>query len=80
MIKDGFGQGYLFDNHWSATVMDGEEDLHPSPLPPHNHGSLLWAPPPSFSLAQLKVSPRFKREISNWIKIARSPKTEACAP
>lgn len=39
MIKDGFGQDYLFDNHWSATVMDGEEDLHPSPLPPHNHGS-----------------------------------------
>lgn len=37
-------------------------------------------PPPSFSLAQLKVSPHFKREISNWIKIARSPKTESRAP
>ena len=41
MIKDGFGQSYLFDNHWSATVMDGKEKFYPSLLPPHNHGSLF---------------------------------------
>lgn len=80
MIKDGFGQDYLFDNHWSATVMDDGEDLHPSPLPPHNHGSPFWSHLIYFPLAQLKVSTHFKREISNWIKIAHSPKTETRAP
>lgn len=47
MIKDGFGQGYLFDNHWSATVMDGKEDLHPS-LPSHPITTAPSSDPPLF--------------------------------
>lgn len=64
MIKDGFGQGYLFDNHWSATVMDDEEDPPSPPLLLYNHSSLFWShlsyhPHPP---AQLKVSAHFKKQ------------------
>ena len=67
MIKDGFGQGYLFDNHWSATVMDGEEDLLPSPLPPHNGGSLFWSPlihsPRPSSRSRLTLKEKYQIEL-----------------
>lgn len=67
MIKDGFGQGYLFDNHWSATVMDGEEDLLPPPLPPHNGGSLFWSPlihsPRPSSRSRLTLKEKYQIEL-----------------
>lgn len=78
MIKDGFGQGYLFDNHWSATVMDGGEDLCFSLLPPHNHGSLLWSPPPNHFLWPCSRSPlTFKEKYQIELKLLAHPKQSA---
>lgn len=74
MIKDGFGQGYLFDNHWSATVMDGEEDLHPSPLPPHSHGSLFWSPLIHFPWPSSRSRLTLKEKYQIELKLLAHPK------
>lgn len=79
MIKDGFGQSYLFDNHWSATVMDGKENFHPFLLPPHNHGSPFWYHLIYFPRLSSRSRLSLKEKNQIELKLLTHPKQGLCA-